>query len=288
MAFSVHLNVNRLEKASSSLTTVGAGGFTDGGGAALNFQEVDTYSPGSLSASACDLKIDSDLSATGGTVTTGYTFAAVWIRNIHPTGFGSTLTVWSDDNSAFTTPVSRGSRTFDSAGISASSHLMVIEFAVQTERYWKFAFTAMQNAPEVGMVMLGSTYDITSRWDWGATPGGVASRHGVRQFNQTTELPSGNRLRRSMRTNGAETLVRSWEFLDKTNYDTLVSAFEKARGSYLPFVMVEDDGVDQSKFRLCMFGIDSLADVTTEPAYQLYNVALPIVQMPYTNSGETF
>lgn len=290
MAFSIRFHVNRLERASSSLTTAGAGGFTDGGGAALNFQEVDTYSPGSLSASACSLKIDADVNATGGTIAVGHRFAAVWIRNYPSGGFGAgaILTVYSDDNSAFTTPVSRGSQTFAAAGISATQHLMLVAFASQTERYWNFDFTVMGTAPEVSMIMLGNYYDITSRWDWGATPGGMDSRHGLRQFNQLSELSNGNRLRRSMRTNGAEQILRSWEFLDKTNYDTLTDIFEATRGSYLPFVMVEDDFTAMSQHRLCMLGADSLADLSNEPLYQLYNIALPIIQMPYSNSGETF
>jgi len=290
MAFNVRFYVDRLEKASASLTTVGAGGFTDGGGAALNFQEVDTYSPGSLSASACSMKMDSDLSASGGTVTTGYTFVAVWIRNYPSAGFGAgaVLTVYSDDNSGFTTTVNRGSLTFAAAGISASQHLMLITFASTTERYWWFEFSVMGTAPQVGMVLLGSTYDITSRWNSGATPGGMDSRHGLRQFNQNTDLTGGSRLRRSMRTNGAEQLVRSWELISKTNYDTMTDVFEATRGSYLPFIMVEDDLTAMSAHRLCTLGIDSLAEATSEPVYQLYNVALPIIQMPYSNSGETF
>ncbi len=289
MAFAVRFRVIRLEKSSNTLTTVG--NYANQAAEAFSYR-LDTYAQGILSGGTNDIQFDANATATSGNLSETMTWAGVWIKNSSAAFGGSaTLTVYSDDNSGFSSPTSRGSALLST--LSATQHVLVLNsFSSTTERYWRFRFTNMSVAPQVAMVMLGTLYDIESRWNWGSTPAGNATadsvRHGITHFNDTVELQSGEKLVTTLRSQGAEKITRTWELINKTDYDNIVAAFDACRGSFTPFLMVQDDYQSSGRQRLMRFSVDSLDGLTAEPAYQLYNVTLPMEQLPFINDGEAY
>lgn len=282
MAFNVRFYVNKLVKA-KAITDVSE--FADKGKAALDYCP-DTYETGILTGSATVLRVDADNTLSAGTMSAGFTWAAAWIRNYPSGGFGasSTLTVYSDDNSSFTTPTSRGSIAL--TNLSTTQHLALVTFASQTERYWRFDFTNMGTAPDVAMVMAGTYSDITRSWDLGGGPHGTSIRHGVRHYNRVDELPDGRKTVMNMRSRGATQRNLSWSLLDKTNYEAIATVHNLCRGSFIPFVMVTDDDTAMSDHFLMRFSTD--APIVDEPAHELYNIAVPCEEVPHIDAGEYY
>lgn len=284
MAFNVRFYVNKLVKAKAISDT---GDFTDKGKAALDYCP-DTYETGILTASECSVKIDADNTLSGGTMAAGFTWAGVWIRNYPSGGFGGSaqLVVYSDDNSSFTSPTNRGSISFSTAGVSATQHLLLVTFASQTERYWYFEFSNMGTAPDVAMVMAGTYSDITRSWDVGGRPHGTSIRHNVQHFNRVDQLHDGRKTVMSMRSRGASQWPISWALLDKTNYEAIATVHNLCRGQFIPFVMVTDNDTAMSDHFLMRFSTD--APIVDEPAYELYNIAVPMEEVPSIDAGEYY
>jgi hypothetical protein len=283
MAFNARFYVNKLLKAQAISAT---GDFASKGGAALDFCP-DTYETGILTASACQLDIDGDATAATGALSAGVTWAAVWLRNYPSAGFGGSarLDVDSDDNSGFTTPTERGTLTFATAGVSASQHLILVTFASQTERYWRFDFQSVNTAPDVAMVMLGTYHEVTRSWDF-PRPHGTSVRHGVRHFNRVDEMADGRKVVQNMRSSGAQEWPTAWSLVDKTNYEMLVNVHDSCRGRFIPFVLVTDDDTAMSDHFLMRFATD--APACEEPAHELYNIAVPMEEVPHVNAGEVY
>lgn len=288
MAFNARFYYNRLVKAKAISPTTD---FADKGGAALDYCP-DTYETGILTSSQCALDIDADATLSAGNVTAGFTFAAVWLRNYPSAGFGAsaTLTVQSDNADTFASPTTRGTLTFSTAGISATQHLLLVTFASQDERYWRYDFSNMSGgAPQVAMVMLGNYDDVTRTWDIGGPPHGSAvqlRRHQVRHFNRVDEMPDGRHVTMNMRSRGAGQWPLAWSLLDKTNYEVVANVHNYCRGSFIPFVFAMDDATAMASHFLCRFATD--APEVSEPAHQLYNISVPIEEIPSTDSTEVY
>jgi|CXWL01.1.fsa_nt_gi hypothetical protein len=284
MAFNLRFYINKLVKAQAISAT---GDFASKGGAALDYRP-DTYETGILTASACQLDIDADATAAAGTLSAGFTWAAVWLRNYPSGGFGgsATLTVYSDDNASFTSPTSRGTLSFTTAGVSASQHLILVTFASQTERYWRFDFTSMGTAPDVAMVMLGTYSEVTRSWDLPGRPHGTSIRHGVRHFNRVDTLADGAEIVQNLRSRGVAQFPLSWALLDKTNYETLCTVHNLCRGRFIPFVLVTDDDTAMSDHFLVRWKADAFS--FDEPAHELYNWSCPAEEVANTDAGEVY
>lgn len=282
MAFNARFYVNRLLKAKAISAT---GDFANKGGAALDLCP-DTYETGILTASACQLDIDADATLPSAVLPTGYTWAGLWLRNPHVTfGASASLSVKSDNSDTFGSPTTLGTLSFATAGIAASQPLLLVTFSSMTERYLRFDFSNMSVAPDVAMVMAGTYHDVTRTWDFPRAHG-ISVRHGVRHFNRADTMPDGRVVVQSMRSRGVQEWPIQWSLLDKTNYESLVTVHNLCRGRFVPFVMVADDATEMSSHFLMRFSTD--APVCEEPAHQLYNIAVPMEEVPSTDGGEVY
>lgn len=211
----------------------------------------------------------------------GINFAGVWLGpypgnpDIYWNAAGGSLTVQS--GTSYAAAITMGSIALSS--LPPNGFLLIAEFAMQTNRYWKLVFTTGVT-PVVREIFIGAYRDLTARWDWGGVP------RGLRNMATIDELRGGHIMSRLERQRMPIRTERSYEFLSDADKTVIENAYEGAKGRHSPIIVADDGLSAYNGGKVFRFGDDGIAAVSV--AHQLWNVSYSLVEVPVVGVLDRF
>lgn len=223
--------------------------------------------------------IDFDARLTSGLISFAPSWAGLIVQNYNVNFSPCSITIYSDDEPTFTSPVSNhGSiNMVDCLG----SGMLVKYLGGSTKRYWLWEFNSIAAVANLSMAMVGYYYDIKARWDYGS-PMGIAFA------NRRVAIPHGDDVVVNLRDNPWAVQVRRFEMIDENDRVALESVFRTSRGSTYPFLIT--DRLDQlstmSHYKLFRFAQDEL--LFEEVDFGVYNCDIALQEVPHVYPTSAF
>lgn len=216
----------------------------------LNFDPLNWEAGIPDGSNLCVIKIDADARASSGTVEWGIDWACVYLRNWSQLfSSGKQIEFKSTTSASYTGLVSRGTRTI----ITANGPMVMINFNSTQDRYWQIELQNLAGiAPQIELVMLGTTADIQTRWNHEGpvrrddrticemTPGRAYSGRKVAGYYLTNP-------------NKLNIETRIWQYAPDTDINTMKNVWEILGGPHLPFVMKDYNHTFYYQYRLVRF-----------------------------------
>lgn len=247
MAESMRLYVPVTEYAKSNTDTLY---FPDKCELGLNFDPLNWEAGIPDGSNLCIIKIDADARATAGSIEYGLDWACIYLRNWQQLfSSGKQVVFKSTTSASYTGLVTRGTRTILSAGTA----LIMVTFNSTQDRYWQIELQNLSGiAPQIELVMMGTTADIQSRWNHGGPV-----RRDDRTISEITlgRAYSGRKVAGHYPNNPQKLNIetRVWEFAPDSDIDTIHNAWNILSGPHIPFILKDYSSTFFYQFRLVRF-----------------------------------